>query len=78
MNTYDKMNSTCLPSRDEFYNKLNDKHISDKEYEHAKKVWDVFKCKTFRDYHNLHLKIDALLLSEVFENFRNTCLKNTN
>ena len=75
MDTYDKMNSISLPSKDEFYNKLNDKHISDKEYGHAKEVWDVFKCKTFKDYHNLYLKVDTLLLSEVFENFRNTCLK---
>jgi hypothetical protein len=44
MDTYDKMNSISLSLRDEFYKKLNNKHISDKEYEHAKEVWDVFKC----------------------------------
>jgi hypothetical protein len=59
MDTYDKMNSISLHLRDEFYNKINSKHISDKEYGHAKEAWDVFKCKTFKDYHNIYLKVDT-------------------
>ena len=29
-----------------------------------------------KDYHNLYLKCDVLLLANVFEKFRNICLEN--
>ena len=32
--------------------------------------------KTMKDYHNLYLKCDVLLLADVFEKFRNNSLKN--
>ena len=36
------------------------------------------KCemKTIKDYHDLYLKCDVLLLADVFEKFRNNSLKN--
>ena len=50
--------------------------VSDKEYEHVLKVWNKFEIKTMKDYHDLYLKYDVLLLADVFEKFRNNSLKN--
>ena len=67
-----------LPPKEEFYSKLNDEDITDADYEHALNVWNTFNCKTIRDYHDIYLKSDVLLLADVFENFRKTCLRHYN
>jgi len=75
MDSFDKFDETQLPHKENFYSLLNDKHITDKQYEHAKSVWKQFKLKTMGEYHDLYLKSDILLLADVFENFRKTCLE---
>ena len=76
VSSIDKLFETQLPSKEEFYSKLNDEDISDEDYQHAIKVWNTFGCKTIKDYHDLYLKSDVLLLADVFEKFRLTCIKN--
>ena len=75
MDNFEKFNNTQLPNKDEFYSILNHEFISDEQYEHAQNVWDTFNLKTMGDYHDLYLKSDILLLADVFENFRETCLQ---
>ena len=75
MNTEEKLNDTNLPPREAFYSKLSGKGISNKNYNHALNVWNTFKMKTFKEYHELYNITDVLLLADVFENFRNICLK---
>ena len=75
VSSLDKLSETQLPPKEEFYSQLYDEDISDDDYQHAIKVWNTFKCKTIRDYQDLYLKSDVLLLADVFENFRKTCLK---
>ena len=75
VSSLEKLSETCLPPKEEFYSKLNDEDISDEDYQHAINVWNTFGCKTIRDYHDLYLKSDVLLLADVLENFRKTCLK---
>ena len=61
-------------SKEKFYSLLTDRKISDKECEHVLNVWNKFEIKLMKDYHNLYLKCDVLLLVDVFEN-RNNSLK---
>ena len=78
VSSLDKLSETQLPPKEEFYSKLNDEDISDEDYQHAKKMWNTFRCKTIKDYHDLYLKSDVLLLADVFENFRKNCIKHYN
>ena len=57
------------------YSSLTDKKISDKEYEHALHGCEKLEMKTIKDYHDLYLKYDALLLVDMFEKFRKNTLK---
>ena len=75
MDTEEKFNNTKLPPREAFYSKLSGRGITEKNYKHACNVWNTFKMKTFKDYHKLYNITDVLLLADVFENFRNLCLK---
>ena len=74
MDSFDKFNSP-LPKKEEFYSILNNEHISDENYKHAQNVWNTFNLKNMDEYHDLYLQSDILLLTDVFENFRKTCLE---
>ena len=78
MNSPEKLKETQLPSKEAFYSRLNDEGISDENYAHAQEVWETFEMKNLEDYHNLYNKVDVLLLSDVFENFREICITNYN
>ena len=75
MNTEEKFNDTKLPPREVFYSKLSGRGIKEKDYKHAWNVWNTFKMKSFKEYHELYNITDVLLLTDVFENFRDICLK---
>ena len=75
MDSFEKFNKTELPTKEEFYSILSGEHITDEDYQHAKNVWNTFNLKSMGEYHNLYLKSDILLLADVFENFRKTCLQ---
>ena len=78
MDTPEKLKETQLPSKEAFYSKLNDEDIMDENSAQAQEVWKTFEMKNLEDYHNLYNKIDVLLVADVFENFREICIKNYN
>ena len=74
MDSFSKFDDTELPKKEDFYSLLTDENISEDAYSHAENVWNTFNLKNMGEYHDLYLKTDILLLVDVFENFRKTCL----
>ena len=64
-----------LAAREDFYNSLSGEHVSEDDYAHALRVWNAFGIETLGEYSDLYLKTDVLLLADVFENFRDSCLE---
>ena len=75
MDSWERFDETSLPDKEAFYSELNLEDITDKDYEHAQKVWEVFGIKNLGDYHDLYVQSDTLLLADVFENFRDKCIE---
>ena len=74
MDGWDRFHETSLPSKEHFINKLYLEDITDRDYEHAKTVWDTFNIKNLGEYHDLYVQSDTVLLADVFKKFRDTCL----
>ena len=70
-----KFSEMSLSSQKDFYSNLNMEDISDIDYRHANNVFKVFKLENLRDYHDLYVHSDTLLLANVFNNFRDMCIK---
>ena len=50
MDSWEKFDKTSLPHQEAFYSKLNEEGISDTDYAHAQKVWEVFEIKNIGEY----------------------------
>ena len=74
MDSWERFDERTIPPKEAFYSELILENITDKEYEHVKKVWEVCEIKNLGEYHNLYVHCDIFLLADVFENFRNMCL----
>ena len=75
MDNWEIFNETSLPSKESFYSNLNMENIEDIDYRHGNNVFDKFKLNSLGEYHDLYVQSDTLLLADVFENFRDICLK---
>ena len=74
MDSWEKFDENALPPEEAFYSNLNFEDISNEDYAHTQKVWNVFEIKNLGEYHDLCVQSDALLLADAYENFRNMCL----
>ena len=61
--------------KEDFYSDLDMEDITDADYSCAKRVCKDFEMKDLGEYHDLYVQSDILLLTDVFANFRNMCLK---
>ncbi|XP_065211441.1 uncharacterized protein LOC135839374 [Planococcus citri] len=75
MDSLEKYDEEELPSRENFYNSLNDEHVDEDEFLRAQKIWEQFNIKNLKEFTMLYNKIDVLLLADVIENFRKTALE---
>ena len=74
MDSWERFNVTSLPPKKDFYSELTLEDISDKDYEHAQKVFKEY-CKDICDYYDLYVQTDTLLLADIHEKFREKCIE---
>ena len=75
MDDWDRFNEEKLPNKSDFYSSLNMEDISEINYRHAAKVLNKSNIKNLGEHHDLYVQSDTLLLADVFESFRNLCIK---
>ena len=75
IDSVERFKENKLPDISKFYSTLKQEGISEEEYKHAQNVWNTYNCNTLKDYHNLYLKTDVLLLADAFEQFRDFFLQ---
>ena len=75
MHNWNRFNEKSLPDKKYFYSRLNMENIIDIDYTQAARVFKEFKMNNLGDYHDLYVQSDTLLLTDIFENFRDMSLK---
>ena len=75
MDNWEKFDETSIPPKEAYYSDLNEEGISDADYAHVQKLWEVCKIKDMGENHDLYAQCDTLLLADVFENFRDKCIE---
>ena len=61
---------------DDWKNTLTGKiDISEADVAQAFKIYTLFGCHNLGDYHDVYLRTDVLILADVFEKFRQVCMK---
>lgn len=74
LTSYEKLQDP-IPTRQHFYNTLDEKLPSEKEYNHLRLQCTLFNLKTIGDLTKYYCSLDVLLLADVVENFRAVCKK---
>ena len=72
---FDRFNEEKLPDKSDFYSSFNNEDISDIDYRHAERIFKKFNIENLGEYHDLYVQSDTLSLADVFEHFRNLCIK---
>ena len=75
MDSQEKFDETSLSPKEDFYSELNLEGVSDEDYAHGQKVWEVFEINNFVEYHDQYVQSDTLLVVDVFGKFRDKCIE---
>ena len=75
MDDWNRFNEEKLPDKSNFYSNSNMEEISGIDYRHTEKIFNKFNIKNLGEYHDLCVQGDTLSLADVFENFRDMCMK---
>ncbi|UYV70201.1 hypothetical protein LAZ67_7002162 [Cordylochernes scorpioides] len=70
-----KFSETSLPPIEYFSSKLLNESCSNESYAFAQQVWEELNCTTLGDYHDIYLIGDVALLADIFQYFRDLCLR---
>ena len=73
VDNWERSSEISLPSKEDFYSNLNMEDINDIDYRHANNVFKRFELENLGQYH--YVQSDTSLLADVFENFRDMCIK---
>ena len=75
MDSWERFSEISLPSKKDFYSNLTMEDVRDIDYRHADSAFKRFKLENLGDYHDLYVQSDTLLLADIFNNFRDMCIK---
>ena len=75
MDSWQRFDETSLPDKEDFHGNLNMEDITGVDYRHKKTVFEYLINNNLGDYHDFYVQRNTLLLANVFENFRNMCIK---
>ena len=64
MDSWERFNETTLPNKKVFHSKSYLEDMTDKDYIHAQKVFEL-KLKNRGEYHDLYVQSDTLLLLKI-------------
>ena len=75
IDSFERLKEHEFPGIEAFYDDLKENHLKQEDYERGKKLWHYFKCETLKDYMELYLSCDVLILADCFEAFRALSMK---
>jgi hypothetical protein len=78
LDSFEKLSLSLPSDKDMWYNTLTNKMASDNDINLAHQSFNEYNCKNFGDYMMLYLRLDVLLLLEVFDSFRNNAINEYN
>ena len=73
--SYESMNNTAIPSREQCIDEMKDEMMPKDEYDHMMKLWSTFDIKTWDEYYELYNVFHVTLMADAFEHFCITTLK---